>query len=93
MIVSSQELVLVLLRHKMARITLNITTQSILYTDARWGIMQEHSGGLVNRKFFFQRRNIFSTQQKYRLNFSSIDKNIFVPDICDNLSGFHEANN
>ena len=35
-----------------ARITLDITRQSILYTDAPWGLILPHSGGFVNSNFF-----------------------------------------
>ena len=37
------------------RITLDIITQSILYTDARRGIMQQRSGGLASTKNLTQK--------------------------------------
>ena len=55
-IASSRVLEKALLRHKVARITLDITTQSILYTDARREIMQQRSGGLASSKNLTQRK-------------------------------------
>ena len=54
-LVSSQVLVTALLRHQVARITLDITIHSTPYTDARRGIMLQRSGGLEKSKFPVQR--------------------------------------
>ena len=39
-----------------AKITLDITTQSIVYTDAPRGMILPHNGGLANSNFFLFRR-------------------------------------
>ena len=53
--VSSQVLVTDPLSYQVERITLEIITQSILYTDARRGIMPQRSGGLASTKNLTQK--------------------------------------
>ena len=61
-IVSSRMLVMAPLHHQVEKITLDVTTQSTLYTDAPRGIMLQRSGGLENSKFIIQRIQTSSTQ-------------------------------
>ena len=51
-IVSLRVVVTAPLRHKLEKITLENTTRSTLYTDARRPMMPQRSGGLENSKFF-----------------------------------------
>ena len=48
------------------RITLEVSSQPILYTDARRPMMPQRSGGLENSKFLYQTRQTPFTQQKHR---------------------------
>ena len=61
-LVVSQVFVLAPLGHQVEKITLDITTQGILYTDVRREIMLQRSGGLENSKFFNEREQTSSTQ-------------------------------
>ena len=60
-------LVTALLRYQLKKITLGITIQCTLYTDARPGIMPQRSGGLENSKFLIQREQRSFNKQKHRV--------------------------
>ena len=55
-LLSLRELVMAPLSQEVEMITLDITTQSTLHTDAPRGIMLQRSGGLENSKFLYQTR-------------------------------------
>ena len=65
-IVSLRVLVTAPLSQEEEKITLDITTQSTLYTDAPRGIMLPRSGGLENTKFLYQTRQTPFFKQKHR---------------------------
>ena len=48
------------------KITLDITTQSTLYTDAPREMIRQRSGGLENSKFLYQTRQTPFTKEKHR---------------------------
>ena len=48
------------------KITLDITTQSTLYTDAPREMIRQRSGGLENSKFLYQTRQTPFTNEKHR---------------------------
>ena len=54
------------LSQEVEKITLHITTQSTLHTDAPRGIMLRRSGGLENSKFLYQTRQTPFTKHKHR---------------------------
>ena len=64
LIVSSRVLITAQLSYKVEKITLGITIQPTLYTDARPGMMPQRSGGLENSKFFIPGEQRSSTQKK-----------------------------
>jgi len=65
-LLSLRELMKAPLSQEVEMITLDITTQSTLYTDAPRGIMLQCSGGLENSKFLYQTRLTPFTKQKHR---------------------------
>ena len=75
-IVSSRVLITAPIRYQVEKITLGITVQPTLYTDARPGMMPQRSGGLENSKFFIPGEQRSSTQKKHR--FPNLDTPQFV---------------
>ena len=51
-----------LFSYQVVKITLGITRQSTLYTDARPGMMPQRSGGLEKSKLFIQTKQRSSTK-------------------------------
>ena len=64
-LVSLRVLVTARLSQEVEKITLDITAQSTLYTDAPRGIMLQRSGGLENSKFLYQTRQTPFTKDKH----------------------------
>ena len=62
--VSLRVLVMAPLSQEVEKITLGLTTQSTLHTDAPRGIMLQRSGGLENSEFPYQTRQTPFTKQK-----------------------------
>ena len=63
-IVSSRVLKTAPLSHQVEKITLGITIQPTVYTDAHPGMIPQRSGGLENSKFFIPGEQRSSTQKK-----------------------------
>ena len=68
-IVSLRVLVTAPLSQEVEKITLDITSQSTLYTDAPRGIMLQRSGGLENSKFLKKSRETPFTKHKHRTHY------------------------
>ena len=62
--VSLRVLVMAPLSQEVEKITLDLTIQSTLHTDAPRGIMLRRSGGLENSEFLYQTRQTPFTKQK-----------------------------
>ena len=86
-----------LLCYQMEKITLGITIQSTLYTDARRPMMPQRSGGLGNSKSFQQTKQTPFINQKHRTHyFDAKDFKLCIfrkhKDICSSLSGLKRGN-
>ena len=85
-----------LLCYQMEKITLGITIQSTLYTDARRPMMPQRSGGLENSKSFQQTKKTFINQKHRTHYFDAKDFKLCIfrkhKDICSSLSGLKRGN-